>query len=228
MMVPDHYALMADLFDYPDPHYRNNVAAVYKFLIAAYPSAANDLSRFLELLPVQDVKTMQGLFTHTFDVQAITTLDIGYVLFGDDYKRGELLANLNREHREADNDCGTELADHLPNILRLMGKLTEEELLEELVQEIVGPAIKTMISEFKVERIEEKNKAYLKHYKTLIEAPVLQLEISSLYQFALKSLYLVLKQDFSLVEKITPETSVDFLASVQRENEIEEDANNLI
>ena len=45
--------------------------------------------------------------------QVLATLDIGYVLFGDDYKRGELLANLNQEHRKANNDCGTELADHL-------------------------------------------------------------------------------------------------------------------
>jgi nitrate reductase assembly molybdenum cofactor insertion protein NarJ len=120
MIVPGHYALMANLFEYPHPEYPDKAAEVYKFLSATYPSAARELNRFRELLPIQNVRTMRGLYTHTFDVQAITTLDIGYVLFGDDYKRGELLANLSREHREAGNDCGHELADHLPNVLRLM------------------------------------------------------------------------------------------------------------
>jgi len=226
-MESNHYALMADLFKYPDSRFANRAAAVQQYLAVEYPSAVRELDRFLELLPVQDLQTMQALFTHTFDVQAITTLDIGYVLFGDDYKRGELLANLNREHREADNDCGHELADHLPNILNLMGKLREEELLEELVQEMLAPAIKTMISEFRVKRIEEKNRAYLKHYKTLIKEPVERSEVSSLYQYALKSLYMVLKIDFSLVEKITPAPSIDFLSSVLRENEIEEDVNKM-
>jgi hypothetical protein len=33
------------------------------------------------------------LFTRSFDVQAVTTLDLGYIVFGEDYKRGELLVN---------------------------------------------------------------------------------------------------------------------------------------
>ena len=73
---------------------------------------------------------LQELHTRTFDVQSLTTLDIGYVLFGDDYKRGALLSNLNQEHSRAENDCRGELADHLPNLLRLIPKLKDQDLLE--------------------------------------------------------------------------------------------------
>jgi nitrate reductase assembly molybdenum cofactor insertion protein NarJ len=186
-----------------------------------YPKAVAELEQFMGLLPAQDLRMMQELFTRTFDVQSATTLDIGYILFGDDYKRGELLANLNREHLAVNNDCHHELADHLPNVLRLMGKLKDEELVAEMVEELIAPSLSMMISEFAPERIEKKNEAYKKHFKTLIEAAAKQIEVSTLYQHALKALYEVLKQDFSFDEKTLSKPACDFLQSVIKENDIE-------
>ena len=220
-----HYPLVAGLFQYPDAAYPRRVRDIKAFCDRAYPAAARELEEFLELLPVHDLRAMQELFTRSFDVQAITTLDIGYVLFGDDYKRGELLANLNREHLQVKNECGTELADHLPNVLRLLGKLRSEELVRELVEAILAPALRDMISEFSSDRIARKNESYEKHYKTLLETPVLRHEAVALYQLALKSLYEVLRQDFALVEAaVQPKTANDFLKSIRVENEIEEKA----
>jgi len=105
-----HYHTIADLFEYPDLEYPQRVRKVIELLNGDYPQAVTDLERFMELLPEHELLTMQELFTRTFDVQSATTLDIGYVLFGDDYKRGELLANLSREHTEANNDCGANWA----------------------------------------------------------------------------------------------------------------------
>ena len=219
-----HYHTLADLFEYPDAEYPRKARTVKRVLDGRYPLAAKQLERFLVLLPETDVTAMQELFIRSFDVQAMTTLDIGYVLFGDDYKRGELLANLNREHREAKNDCGSELADHLPNLLRLSSKLEDEELLEELAESILAPALREMIGEFAAERIERKNESYKKHYKTIIDTPLVSDEAVTLYQFPLKVLYEVLKQDFSLVETTPSTQTTDFLGSLRRENEIEEKA----
>ena len=144
----NHYHLLAGLFEYPDVGFPEAVRQIKQFLDGNYPEAAGEIGKFVDYLPADDLLTMQELFTRSFDVQAIATLDIGYVLFGDDYKRGEMLANLNREHLAAKNDCGTELADHLPNILRLMSLLKDEELIEDLAYAIVGPALLEMIGEF--------------------------------------------------------------------------------
>ncbi len=108
------YQLLAPLFEYPDADYPDRVRDINDYLRGSYADAALELGRFIDLLPADDVQAMQELFTRSFDVQAATTLDIGYVLFGDDYKRGILLANLNREHRNASIDTGTELADYVP------------------------------------------------------------------------------------------------------------------
>jgi nitrate reductase assembly molybdenum cofactor insertion protein NarJ len=164
---------------------------------------------------------MQELFTRSFDVQAVTTLDVGYVLFGDDYKRGEMLANLNREHNEAGIDCGTELADYLPNLLRLLAVLKDEDLVSDLVNAVLAPALRQMVSEFNPDRVEKRNISYQKHYKTLIDSPPVAIAAVTLYQFALNTLYQVLKQDFSLIETIPLKLTSDFLTSVGRENKIE-------
>jgi len=218
------YELLAPLFEYPRAGYRERVRDIEDYLSGRYSDAATQLGRFVELLPADDLQTMQELFTRSFDVQAATTLDVGYVLFGDDYKRGILLANLNREHRTACVDTGTELADHIPNLLRLMAVIEDEEVLHDLAYAILGPALLEMIGEFSTERIEKRNKSYEKHYKTLIETPAVATDAVTLYQFALKSLYAVLKQDFALIETMPLQRSNEFLASVSRENKIEEAA----
>jgi nitrate reductase assembly molybdenum cofactor insertion protein NarJ len=226
-----HYQGLACLFEYPLAGYASKVDQAIQVIERVCPDAVDDIRRFRELLPVEDLRAMQELFMRSFDVQAITTLDLGYVLFGDDYKRGELLSNLNREHREAGNECGSELADHLPNVLRLLPRLEDPELIEELIQEIVAPALSEMIGEFTHERIDKKNKAYRKHYKTLIETPSLperlaaeQREATTLYQFPLRALYATLKRDFSIIERIPLAATSDFLESLNSENEIEEKA----
>ncbi|GMR18735.1 MAG: hypothetical protein BMS9Abin33_1172 [Gammaproteobacteria bacterium] len=221
MKLLTHYHSLADLFDYPDLEYPQKVRKTIELLNGGHPKAVAELERFLDLLPEKELRTMQELFTRTFDVQSATTLDIGYVLFGDDYKRGELLANLNREHLAVNNDCRHELADHLPNLLRLMGKLKDDELTDELVQEIIAPALSMMIKEFVPERVAKKNEAYKKHFKTLIEAASKKLEVTTLYQYALKALYEVLKQDFTINEMTLSKPTSDFLQSVIKENEIE-------
>ncbi|GMR17196.1 MAG: hypothetical protein BMS9Abin32_260 [Gammaproteobacteria bacterium] len=219
------YQLLAPLLEYPAAQdYPDRVRDIRDYLRERYADAATELDRFVDLLPADDLRAMQELFTRSFDVQAATTLDVGYVLFGDDYKRGILLANLNREHREAGVDTGKELADHIPNLLRLMAVIDDEEVLHDLAYAILGPALLEMIGEFSSERIQKRNESYEKHYKTLIETPAVATEAVTLYQFALKSLYAVLKQDFALIAAMPLQRSSEFLASVSRENEIEETA----
>ncbi len=220
----EHYAVLADAFDYPGDHFPERVDAVLDAIEPQWPKAAVELSKFVALLPRDDLVTMQELYIRSFDVQAITTLDIGYVLFGDDYKRGELLSNLNREHVAAKVDCGHELADHLPNVLRLLARLTDDELIDELVQQIIGPAVNKMIDEFSEERVEKKNESYEKHYQTLIETPSTSRDAVTLYRYSLRSLLEVLKADFGVAEQIPVVMTSDFLQSISSENEIEEKA----
>ena len=224
-----HYCDMADLLDFPGPGFAARGRTLVDALRGGYPDAAADMALFLDAIP-QKTLDLQELHTRTFDVQALTTLGIGYVLFGDDYKRGALLSHLNREHNDADNDCRGELSDHLPNVLRLIPKLGDQALLAELVEQILVPGLMLMIREFDPARIANKNANYRKHYKTLID-PATGCD-PAVYCLMLKAVLHVLAADFPVTGTMTrlsdwnsrPQT-VDFLRLVEREMDIERDAN---
>lgn len=224
-----HYSDLAELVDFPGPELAARGPALLDFLCDRYPDAAAEAALFLDAMPRKTLD-LQELYTRTFEVQAVTTLGVGYVLFGDDYKRGALLSNLNREHNDAANDCRGELADHLPNVLRLIPKIEDQGLLQELAEQILVPALMLMIREFDPARIAKKNASYQKHYQTLID-PATGSD-PALYRYALKAVLQVLAKDFPVSETMTrlsdwssrPQT-VDFLQLVQKEMDIERDAN---
>lgn len=189
-----NYELLANLFMYPElKDYKEKVAEIFEYLINTNSEAAASLKPFAEFTRASSIIEIQELFLRSFDVQAITTLDIGFVLFGEDYKRGKLLAHLNEEHKKAKNSCHTELADHLPNLLRLLCKINDEELRSEIAALLLLPAVEKMISEFSIEKIEKKDVVYKKHQKVILEYSQ---NYRTIYQCCLIALYHVLKKDF--------------------------------
>lgn len=224
-----HYCQLAALFDFPGPSWIVRVRGLVEDLKDRYPEAATEVRCFLEGMPAA-MLDQQELYTRTFDVQAITTLDIGYILFGDDYKRAALLSHLTREHRQAGTDCRGELADHLPNVLRLLHGLADEALVAELVRDLLVPALMLMLREFDPERIEKKNGTYQTRYKTLI-APAPGSDPAA-YRRALAAVLEVVRKDFAVSETIdtlagwsTRRPAADFLGLVEKEMEIETRAN---
>lgn len=223
----DHYSLLAELFDFPGPGYHPRARRLRERLAADYPEAAAELQLFLDVIP-SSANALQELYTRTFEVQSLTTLSIGYILFGDDYKRGDLLANLNREHTLVANDCRGELADHLPNVLRLIPLIEDEEVLGELMLDLLLPALTLMTREFDAERVVKKNVSYEKHYKTLIETPAGT--DGTIFCRALKTVLMVMRKDLAVELQSVAEFDVrhkgsDFLGMVEKEMAIEQYAN---
>ena len=167
----NHYKKIADIIDYPRADFFNKVKEAEEILTGYDTETLSILKEFAQFINITPPEKVEELFLRTFDIQAVTTLDIGYVLFGDDYKRGELLVNLSKEHKKVNNDCGSELADYLPNLLRLLPKITDEEFRNELVKVIILPALAKIIKEFEMKNIDMKNKVYMRKYNTHIEQP---------------------------------------------------------
>lgn len=215
-----HYERLADIFAYPREGYTGRVKERQSFLDRYLPEAGRLLRPFTGYMSTLSLTAQEELFLRSFEVQAVTTLDLGYVLFGDDYKRGALLVNLNREHRQAQNDCGTELADHLSNVLRLLPKMQDEQIVEELVRRIVAPALKRMIRGFGPEQIKLKDKFYKKKHQTVIDRPA---DNHTIYVKALEALYCLLKHDFGIEERKLPEEVSDFLKNLNTEIKLEDE-----
>lgn len=211
------YEIYADVFAYPDNSLREKIEKVQRYLNANYPDASMVFKEFVDFAKKIDMKSWEEIYTRSFDVQALTTLDLGYVLFGDDYKRGELLVNLNNEHTKADNDCGNELSDHLPNVLRLLSKLGDEELRTDIISLILYPALRKIESEFDSKHIEKKSKVYRKHHKTIIERNE---SYGLIYRRTIQTLLIMLEEDFSKLI-VNPIDNKSFLNQIKQELEIE-------
>jgi len=149
------------MFRYPDEHIIEYSKIFQKMIVAELPEKAEAMQQLIDIHNKSSIREQQEYYLKTFDVQAICYLDIGYVLFGEDYKRAQLLVNLQNEHKNAGIDCGTELGDHLPNVLTLLSKTADPDFAEELGFIITAPAVRFMLTKFK--------NVTSHYYKTLLE-----------------------------------------------------------
>ncbi|RLA38198.1 MAG: hypothetical protein DRQ64_09105 [Gammaproteobacteria bacterium] len=177
------------------------------FLQTKYPDAANEMQRFVDYINGKSVESIEEVFGKTFHIQAICYLDIGYVIFGEDYKRGEFMVHMKEEQRKANNDCGEELPDNLANVLMLMTKTDDKEFLDELAVKVLIPALNNMLKEFDLARMELKRKILKKKHRVLIQQDI---EYGNIYFNALKTLLLVLEKDFEEVQFEAPEVVTTF------------------
>ncbi|MGE0132584.1 MAG: nitrate reductase molybdenum cofactor assembly chaperone [Blastocatellales bacterium] len=97
--------------------------------------------RRIETLPLA---TLQETYTQTFDLNPVAALEIGYHLFGENYKRGLFLAQLRETEEQYALDEQGQLPDYLPTLLRLLTRLDDLELREDLIAECLLPAIGKM------------------------------------------------------------------------------------
>lgn len=194
-----NYGMIADMFLYPENEgFKEKLKDIHTYLLKELSEAAEAMQPFMDFMEISSFQQIQELFLRSFDLQAITTLDIGFVLFGEDYKRGRLLVHLNEEHRNVGNDCYSELSDHLPNILNLLVKMEDVAMRNEIATRLVMPAVEKMIKEFSIEKIEKKDVIYKKHLKVLLEYPA---GYRTVYQCLLQTLFIALKKDFDYVSE---------------------------
>ena len=213
------YDTLSRIFKYPHPALLTDLKLAENIVREFHPELLEYLEPFTECVSSSTLSQMEEIYTRTFDVQAITTLDTGYVLFGDDYKRGALLANLNKEHLAAENNCGTELADHLPNLLKLLPRMKDNLIRLELVKKIILPALNKIISDFASERIKQRNISYKKHYKTLLES---SRDYALIYRFPLQLILKILGFDFGLMPEDELKQEKSFTKEIINELEINE------
>lgn len=222
MLRTTTYDALAAVFAHPGPSYLTDLTRAIDAVEHEHPKAAEQLRELERHLPKGDPLKLEELFTRTFDVQPITSLDVGYTLFGEDYKRGALLANLSREHTMAKNDCGAELADNLTNVLRLLPRMVDPAIRDEFVHVLLGRAVQEMIREFEPARLAKKEEIYKKHHKTVIEA--MDGEARVVYRHALGAVFTVLKADFGLKIGLPVDQESTFVAAVGAEMSIESDS----
>jgi len=90
---------------------------------------------------------MEELYTRTFDINPLCTLEIGWQLYGEDYNRGALLVRMRSMMRSVGVVETTELPDHLVHVLPVLGRV-DEDMARELAGGFVLPALRKMLDAF--------------------------------------------------------------------------------
>jgi nitrate reductase molybdenum cofactor assembly chaperone len=143
MTITRVYKALAESLEYPS--LKSDIESCSELICNAPSNVANSFAEFRASVAGLSLNELQELYTRTFDLSPVCALDIGYHLFGENYKRGVFLANL--RETEAPFDLGQErqLPDYLPVLLRLLTKLDDEELRSALIVDCMIPALEKML-----------------------------------------------------------------------------------
>lgn len=142
-MDPRPYDRLAVVLAYPDESY---LAAAQEARAALDPrngEAAQQVAAFTSRVDALDTDELRELFTVTFDLNPVCSLEVGWHLYGDTYDRGEFLVKARRLLRECGVGESTELPDHLAQLLRVIPRLGAAEA-REFAADAVLPAVAKM------------------------------------------------------------------------------------
>jgi len=202
MIDKEQYKILSELFVYPKEGYKESVKECMLLLENDYPDAASTFKRFNDFMESKGLFEIEEIFGITFHIQAICFLDVGYVLFGEEYSRGEFLRNMKVEQAKVNHDCREELADNLPHVLQLLAISKDDEFVQELAVRALIPAVEKMLGEFETGRMAMKQKVIKKKQKAVIMENI---ENGNIYQNAIQALLKVLMKDFEGIVYSEPE-----------------------
>ncbi len=130
------YQALALAFSYP----REGLIEELKAALARLPQspAKKAFARFVGEVEGLPLPQWEERYTATLDMNPKLVPYIGYVVWGESYRRGDFMAALKREMDRLGVDTGGELPDHLVPVLRYLDRT--EAPLPELV-EVFEPAV---------------------------------------------------------------------------------------
>lgn len=144
----------ATLLEYPISEMKEQAWDCLEQLKPIHPEAAGMLEKFANGMDQNSLQRMQELYTITFDMQPVCYPYVGYQLFGESYKRGAFMAQLNEAYHARNYSAGQELPDHLSVILRFIGLNTEnrqDDFCNALIDSGILPALEKMLKVFDAE-----------------------------------------------------------------------------
>lgn len=139
---------LATCLEYPGSGYEQKKTLAGRHRALAETPALRRMGRALSGLALylgeRGKDACEEAYTRLFDLSPVCTLHLGYQLFGDSYERGELLARLVPEIRDADIPLDGELPDFLPVLLRLFARLADVDDRKLLAELLLLPALEKM------------------------------------------------------------------------------------
>jgi nitrate reductase delta subunit len=126
MKTAQHAGALAELLAYPDERYFTYLADC-RMALAENPESLQCLDRFAHEVEGMTIEGLQELYTQTFDLNPICSLEFGWQLFGENYSRGEFLVEMRQTLRRLDVPESTELPDHITHVMAAFSRMEAAE-----------------------------------------------------------------------------------------------------
>ena len=145
---PERYDGLAVLLEYPrDDGFAERLLSYMNRLPDEYETSVQALRPFYELVLPMGAGEVQELYTRTFDIDPVCTLEVGWHIYGEDYARGAFLVKMRELLREHNILETRELPDHLSHCLMLLARLSGERA-DDFVARFLLPGMKKMFAGF--------------------------------------------------------------------------------
>ena len=103
--------------------------------------ASASLASFTDFLEANDISRIEEAFTGTFDLQSLCHPYVGYQLCGESQQRTMFMIKLQELYKQHEFVSGNELPDHLTEVLRFIGSISDQECRQEIIQDGLLPAL---------------------------------------------------------------------------------------
>lgn len=187
------YVFFSKLLIYPNFKYR---VLIFKFLmflkIYKNPMFYN-IYYFLNIFYLK-IDFIKELYLSTFDIHSIICLDIGYLYFGEDYKRAFFLLKLNEEYKKTGISVKKEMPDSLYNLIFIFFLSKEFSFVKKFIEKMIFSILGSIILEFNFDRVFEKNNFYINFFKLL----TINNKEVNLYKYFFFSLFILIRFNFCI------------------------------
>ncbi len=137
--------VVGPLLAYPDAGYLDRLEQGCEALLLRCPEAARRLAAFAAQIRDKTLTELQELYTQTFDLNPVCALEVGWQLYGEDYRRGRFLAVMREQLQRHGVAESRELPDHLTHVMALLDRMEPDEAAG-FAQAFVAPAVKKMVA----------------------------------------------------------------------------------
>ena len=112
---------------YPRDGYRARLVECRDQLVGGEPEAAAAVGAFCEATADLDDTELEELYTRTFDLNPVCTPEVGWHIYGEQYRRGRFLVQARELLKVVGIEERGELPDHLMSLLPAVARLQPED-----------------------------------------------------------------------------------------------------
>lgn len=121
-------------YQYPHPMALDELSEAVAGLVRG--AVHNEMDKFLDTIGELDLARWEELHTSTLDLSPMFIPYVGHVEWGENYRRGEFMADLKGAMRDADVPLNGELPDHIAPVLVYLAR--SQEPRADLVEVLPG------------------------------------------------------------------------------------------